>query len=173
VVEFFPTRRGKLKAYDSTYRPQAMVIRIPASMPGATIRLMEEPRWAIRGHLWGGALDDRPLECHRQAPGGPLEPPRPRESRLANSRTRDLRLASRGGTTRSRGRGLEEASMYIESMTIFFSPSVQGFVSAGLLSVKQSRAGDCSGKSPNMHVTVAVRNMDWEEGGLAKKFPVP
>jgi hypothetical protein len=44
---------------------------------------------------------------------------------------------------------------------------VQGFVSAGLLSVKQSRAGDGSGKSPNMHVAVAVRNMGW---GF-EKFP--
>ncbi|OKP09401.1 hypothetical protein PENSUB_5223 [Penicillium subrubescens] len=61
-------------------------------MPGATIRLMEEPRWAIRGHVWGGALDDRPLECHRQAPGGP---PRPCESRLATHElgSCDLRVA--------------------------------------------------------------------------------
>lgn len=44
---------------------------------------------------------------------------------------------------------------------------MQGFVSAGLLSVKQSRAGDGSGKSPNMHVAVAVRNMGW---GF-EKFP--
>lgn len=46
---------------------------------------------------------------------------------------------------------------------------VQGFVSAGLPPVKQSRAGGCPGKSPNMHVAVAVRNMDW---GF-EKFPAP
>jgi hypothetical protein len=55
-------------------------------------------------------------------------------------------------------------------MTIFFLSLLQGFVSAGLLSVKQSWAGDCSGKSPNMHVTAAVRNMDWGERGFAKIF---
>ena len=46
---------------------------------------------------------------------------------------------------------------------------VQGFVSAGLPPVKQSRPGDCSGKSPNMQVAVAVRNMDW---GF-EMFPAP
>jgi hypothetical protein len=40
----------QLKAYDSTHT-QAMVIRIPASMPGATTSPHGEPRWATRGHL--------------------------------------------------------------------------------------------------------------------------
>jgi hypothetical protein len=58
------------------------------------------------------ALEDRPLECHRQSPGGQLGPPR-----LA---TRDLRLATCGGTTRSRGGGYVDVStVHTVEWTIF------------------------------------------------------
>jgi hypothetical protein len=65
---------------------------------------------------------------------------------------RDLRLAAEQLDPGGKARRGEETTIFVSFRA--------GLCFCRFAPVKQSRARDCSGKSPNMHVAVAVRNMD-------------
>src|SRR5437763_1450562 len=127
-----------------------MVIRIPASMPGATSFAS-----------WRATLGySRPPMRRRRLRIGLSNVTDNHRGTIGTSPTCDSGLATcdlrRNNSIPGWRLGGGEYCTYCRMDNLF----VLGFVSAGLPPVKQSRAGDCSGKSPNMHVAVAVRNMD-------------